>query len=252
MQYPLVSCLCLTKNRPHLLRRSVQCFIDQTYANTELVIMVPDNDKETIATILSFPDNRIRFYTYPGDQRFSIGVLRNMSIEKSSGSFFCQWDDDDWYHSRRVELQFEAMQVAKKDGSVLAYHIMYDEARSMAYTSFACPWPQTILCKKELFLKYKYPDKSLKEDADFLTDLLLGNHLAPVGMPSLYIYVCHQKNTCPDAHFRDLFDRSIRMPDNSSALIREVLQNKYSGKIASAIIDSKEVLGNVNYFAGAF
>ena len=31
-----------------------------------------------------------------------------MSVDAAAGDFIVQWDDDDWYHPRRVELQMAA------------------------------------------------------------------------------------------------------------------------------------------------
>ena len=44
---PLVSCLCVTRGRVALLRRSVACFLSQTYTPCELVIVYGADDLAT-------------------------------------------------------------------------------------------------------------------------------------------------------------------------------------------------------------
>lgn len=42
-----ITCMCITHNRVHLLKRSMKCFTDQTYANKELVILHTFDDTQT-------------------------------------------------------------------------------------------------------------------------------------------------------------------------------------------------------------
>ena len=46
---PLVSCLCVTKGRIHMLKRAIACFESQTYANCELIVLVEIDDDDTVA-----------------------------------------------------------------------------------------------------------------------------------------------------------------------------------------------------------
>jgi glycosyltransferase involved in cell wall biosynthesis len=39
----------------------------------------------------------------------SLGALRNYSVEMARGDIVVQWDDDDWYHKRRIEVQFQVI-----------------------------------------------------------------------------------------------------------------------------------------------
>ena len=45
----------------------------------------------------------------------TLGELRNASVEAARGDIVCQWDDDDRYHPRRLELQFAAMRVENSE-----------------------------------------------------------------------------------------------------------------------------------------
>src|SRR5436305_1073460 len=38
----------------------------------------------------------------------TVGDLRNLALEHATGDFIVNWDDDDWHHPRRIEVQMQA------------------------------------------------------------------------------------------------------------------------------------------------
>ena len=75
--HPLVSCLMLTYNRYESFKRSFRAFANQTYPNTEIVI-VDSGDEEYQNKI----DNYLKRYpekniNHVKVEKSSIGVLRN-------------------------------------------------------------------------------------------------------------------------------------------------------------------------------
>ena len=57
-QLPLISCICVTREKPSLLKRAIDCFLAQTYPNKELVILYEDDDYATEELVgAGFPDN---------------------------------------------------------------------------------------------------------------------------------------------------------------------------------------------------
>ena len=46
---PLISCICITRNRPGYLSKAIVCFKQQTYPNKELVILYEEDDLLTAA-----------------------------------------------------------------------------------------------------------------------------------------------------------------------------------------------------------
>jgi len=58
---PLISCVCVTHNRPNMLERVIKCFEYQTYNNKQLVIVYEELDKLTKAYIDShtFSNNEL-------------------------------------------------------------------------------------------------------------------------------------------------------------------------------------------------
>ena len=75
---PKITCMCITHNRVHLLKRSMKCFTDQTYANKELVILHTHDDIVTA----KFSEENNALY-----KRFRLKNLNNVegySIESIS------------------------------------------------------------------------------------------------------------------------------------------------------------------------
>src|SRR6187399_197150 len=104
---PLISCLCITRNKIPLLKRAIHCFRNQTYPNKELILVFEDNDNDTKSFVKRLKDKNISIYEIPSTPKLSLGELRNISIHKCKGEYFCQWDADDWYHNRRLETQID-------------------------------------------------------------------------------------------------------------------------------------------------
>lgn len=120
---PLVSCICVTRNRRAWLPTAIRCFLRQTYRPIELVV-VNDADVGTqpIADIVLREYQTVErergFGNVPSIQywngfyrqsyfvtRGSIGAKRNAACALANGELICHWDDDDWSAPTRIEHQ---------------------------------------------------------------------------------------------------------------------------------------------------
>ena len=109
----MFSCLMLTYNRLNhfrhgdcswLLDESVECFLRQTYADKELIIL-----NDCPQQHISFDHPHVRVVNVP--YRFaSLGEKVNYAASLAQGTLFCRWDDDDIYLPRRLEVQAELLQ----------------------------------------------------------------------------------------------------------------------------------------------
>jgi glycosyltransferase involved in cell wall biosynthesis len=246
---PLISCLCVTRKRIELLKRAIACFVHQTYPNKELVIIFEDDDSETEKYAATLIDKRIHCFKVGSDPKLTLGALRNISINKSKGEYFCQWDDDDWYHCERLSFQMNALEISKKKASVLAYWLMYDTVRKEAYLSFPTAWAGSLLCKKKVENdNILYPDLSKGEDLNLLLYLIHKNYLIPLIAPSLYIYTNNGNNTWSRDHFEQLCSSSQKLSKGATLMIKGVLENKYNQVEASQLLFKKKILEEINFF----
>jgi len=92
---PKLSCLLVTKDRLPQARKAIQCFENQTLADSELVI-VDESEDGLAAYVQTLANSRIRFIR-PEKENLSLGELRNLSVQEAQGDIVVQWDDDDWY-----------------------------------------------------------------------------------------------------------------------------------------------------------
>jgi glycosyltransferase involved in cell wall biosynthesis len=245
---PLISCLCVTRNRPAQLQQAIDCFVEQTYQRKELIIVFEDDDLLTKEVGVENRIEDIHFIEVVSTPRLSLGSLRNISIAKANGEYFCQWDDDDWYHNLRLELQMDSILSSHKPACLLAYWLMYDKINQRSFLSLG-PWPGTVLCRKSIIdNNVKYPDLTRYEDTYFYKKLIQNNHIFPLAIPSLYIYTYNGSNTFDADHFERLFSNSQQLPKRITNLFQRIFEKRISGARASKILLSRSFLKELNYF----
>ncbi len=213
-------------------------FRDQTYTNKELLILYEDDDLATKEFVQQISDSKIRTVQVATSPKLTLGMLRNVSVQECNGEYFCQWDDDDWSHINRIEFQMDIIQRCKMPACIMMYWLIFDMTENQAYVSCRRPWEGSLLCEKPLIAgELQYEDSAKGEDTLVIEKLISRNLVFPVVMPKLYTYVYHGENTSGYEHWAKIFDVSQRLSDQSSRIIRNILENKYSGKKASRLLD---------------
>jgi len=157
----------LTWRRPEWVPRSIQCFLSQTYANRELLIV---EDGEDSSRGLVPDDNRIRYVHLGG--KMSIGNKRNAANSLARGEIICHWDDDDWSAPGRVAEQVQALLV-NPNAMVAGYSAMpfqdvqtgeirvYSGERDYCVGTSLCYW-------KRWWAHVKFLNVNVGEDNNFV------------------------------------------------------------------------------------
>ena len=120
----LASCVMVTNGRSELVRRSIRCYLAQTYTKRELIILSQGNDEfndsilECVAGL-----GREDIFFYHVASFLTLGEMRNLSVELARGELICQWDDDDIYHPLRLANQVRA--AAGGVASAYRQHLKY-------------------------------------------------------------------------------------------------------------------------------
>ena len=230
LSHPLISCICITQNRPSLLLKAIVSFDTQNYPNRELVISYPKQDLETkklIDDVLEVSNLRIVRIEREGDE--SLGTARNHAIEHCNGAYICLWDDDDWYHARRLAHQYNTMQVNGqfREASILTRVMLFDATTQQAYLSFPYLWGGSLLCRRDHLLKHPFSDSDVAEDASvikYLESSKLLHYIADSAF--LYLYVYHGTNALSHFHFSYYLKKSELLDQNSTDWIRGLLDVK--------------------------
>lgn len=246
---PLVSCLCITKNGIDQLSRAAECFQSQTYPNKELVIVCKGETKEIEEWFRKKGKASVKLVEVL-DSTLSLGDLRNIALSRATGEYFCQWDDDDWYHRDRLKIQVSQILKYKQPASILYYLLIFDQEKRDAYFSQRRIWEGSLLCKRSVFPMLKFQPWPWNEDANFIYQVLRNFKILPIMIPGLYIYVCHGKNTSGADYFQRLFDNSQKLSDRTSRLIGRIIDGKYTIKEASRLLESDFLLKELNFLHG--
>lgn len=104
---PLVTIAMPTYNRASTyLRNALQCAVNQTYDNIEIIVSDNCSSDNTEEVVHSFNDQRIRYFR----QRENIGAVPNSNfcLEQSKGSYFLQLHDDDMIDDDFIETCMQA------------------------------------------------------------------------------------------------------------------------------------------------
>lgn len=208
----LVSCLCVTNNRVSLLRRAVDCYLNQTYRSRELIIAYNADDHATSRYLETVSETSIRAFKLPATSEVSLGSMRNLAVEAAHGHYVAIWDDDDWHGPTRVAAQVNAIQESGKPNCVLSCVILYDSLQQKAYYSERRCWEGTLVGLRSKLPSYKQVNRA--EDTPVITKLYKDEQLVFVEAPDAYIYVYHGGNTVDQEHWEDKLVRYGRaLPD---------------------------------------
>ena len=193
---PLVTCVMPTRDRLPFALQAVRLFQAQCYPNRELMV-VDDGADGQLESLLP-EDSRVRYVRAPEGE--SIGMKRNRACAAAQGEFIAQWDDDDWYGSKRLSVQLEPLLAGFADVTGLIAPVFFD----LHAWRF---WSVTPALHRQLFaedvhggtLVYRrqvwerlahYPNASLAEDAAFLvTAKRRGARLQRINGDGLFVYV---------------------------------------------------------------
>jgi glycosyltransferase involved in cell wall biosynthesis len=95
-----VSVIIPTRNRATLLRQTIRSVLDQTWSETEIIVVDEASEDNTLAVLDEFGDH-IDLVQHESPKGPS--AARNVGVDKSSGEYVLFLDDDDLLHPRHVE-----------------------------------------------------------------------------------------------------------------------------------------------------
>jgi glycosyltransferase involved in cell wall biosynthesis len=216
---PCISCLTVTHDRLILLKEAIRCYCDQIWPNREMVIVTDGSPRyrRAVADHIRFLGrDDIRIETVePGA---TLGCMRNVSVDAARGEVICQWDDDDLYHPRRLQAQWELMETQHAGACFLTDHLQFlahlrelrwiDWTRGGWLTGGLELVPGTVMAHKAI--AGRYPERgraaSQGEDNHFRSGLLARGKVAALsGHGYLYLYRYHGNNTTPELHHHKIW-----------------------------------------------
>lgn len=187
---------------------AIECFRQQTHADAELLIVNHSGQS------FGLPDPRVReiLVSRPG----TLGHLRNIGLDNARGEHVISWDDDDWHHPRRIELQLAAC-TGDVDAVVLGSYLVLDLKTGHRFgrscRGFECGGCcGTILHRRT---DRRYPALERDEDAVFVRGF--GGRVRVLdNAPSLYVRTYSGFNVSSRYHVVEHPSRFARTPLTSA------------------------------------
>jgi glycosyltransferase involved in cell wall biosynthesis len=215
----MVSCLMVTLDRLALAKHAIRSYAAQNYPNRELVI-VADGEERYRRALARYVEAlgiaRVRI-VYPGTGGLTLGALRNISMEAAQGEIICQWDDDDYSHPERLDVQVRDMIAHRAGASFLTDHLQYFEPERLLswidwsgeghYDGVSQLAPGTLMTYRDARFRYPEsgPDARKGEDYVFMEALYAAMPVSPLnGVGDLYLYRYHGRNTFSSEHHHRL------------------------------------------------
>jgi glycosyltransferase involved in cell wall biosynthesis len=198
-----VSCLIVTANRHQLLRRSLLSLKKQTYPSVEVVII--DNGDEPVENLLdqfSFP--HLTYEYIPPPHNFTLGDLRNRSLDLAGGEYMICWDDDDWFHPQRIEVQYETLK-SGYDACCLEGTIFHIDTPELIHHPYIGRLPKgspsSIMHRRNDLIRY--PSLNREEDTEYLNRWRCVASYKKLGLDYAYLFVrvFHGENVSGKKHF---------------------------------------------------
>lgn len=113
----LVSIIMPSWNTARFIDKSIQCVMDQTYQNWELLIVDDCSTDDTDNIVKPFlSDKRIRYIK--NEKNSGAAITRNRALKEARGEWIAFLDSDDLWMPRKLEKQIEFM---VKNHYVLSY-----------------------------------------------------------------------------------------------------------------------------------
>ena len=179
----MISVIIPTYNRARYLQRAIDSVLDQTHLPDELII-VDDGSTDNTAEIVDDVTSRATFpMHFLRQENKGASSARNLGIQHALGDILCFLDSDDWWDTKKIELQLPLL---LENSNTLITHTLEIWFRNgvrvnqkkkhapgngsifSACLKMCVVGMSTVMVRKELFEQYGVFDESLPccEDYD--------------------------------------------------------------------------------------
>lgn len=189
---PLVTCLCLTKDRREWLPKAIECFLRQTYENRELLIVA--NRPEDCDGIVP-PDPRIQVSIADG----VVGKKRNAGCEEARGEVIAIWDDDDYSAPGRLAHQVAKLAQSAKAVTGFSSMKFTDGAQWWQYAGITSAIATSLCFANDWWSTHRFREIQCGQDEMFAALALGVGQLHQDPDLDLMYATVHKGNTSPRA-----------------------------------------------------
>jgi glycosyltransferase involved in cell wall biosynthesis len=173
---------------------AIRQFLAQTYQDSELLIL-----EESAGALDQQWPSRVKYVRMP-QRALTTGRKRNVVNELAQSEIIVHFDDDDWFHPRRIEEQVSFLDTS--GAKVVGNHdILYYRTEDQTFWQYLFqghkPYATgTSLCYlKSWWEGHRFSDKSVGEDSDFWVEAKGANVMASRGLDQMIVARAHKGNT---------------------------------------------------------
>lgn len=139
-----ISVILPTYNRGHLIIKSVNSILNQTYQNIEILIVDDGSTDNTEDLIKELDNNKIKYIKL--NENKGASYARNIGIINSSGKYIAFQDSDDFYHQNKLEKQYYNLIRKKTDFDFCKICLYFNEENKIIFPTIR--QEKNILMKK--------------------------------------------------------------------------------------------------------
>lgn len=121
---PLVSIIVPVHNAEKSIGRCVASLINQTYDNTEIILVENNSDDNSLCICNGFDDERI---TVVQTSKKGVSHARNLGMDISNGKYILFCDADDFYSRNHVEKNVSVAETYNADVVISGYYLKDNE-----------------------------------------------------------------------------------------------------------------------------
>ncbi len=186
-----------TCNRRRFVPHAIRYFMRQDYFEKELIIL--DDGTDSVEELIP-PAKNIRYFRL--SEKITLGAKLNMGCRYARGKIIANWDDDDWYDSRRLTYQIEQLlnSQAKVCGinRLLYYNLNDEKALQYIYPPNQRPWllGSSLCYYKEHWKKNQFAEIDVGMDALFVWNTP-SDKVKALPDSTIAVHMIHQDNASP-------------------------------------------------------
>ena len=110
---PTVSVIIPVFNRAHLLGRTLDSVVAQSFEDFEVLVVDDGSDDDPAAVVESYQDPRLHYKRQPENK--GVAAARNRGLREAKGEFIAFLDDDDEWFPDKLALQVDLLQHSSPD-----------------------------------------------------------------------------------------------------------------------------------------
>jgi glycosyltransferase involved in cell wall biosynthesis len=188
---PKVSVIMPTYNRAHMIGRSIEGILNQTFKDWELIIVSDGSTDNTREVVLSYHDPRIRYF-HKGHG--GVASARNYAIRQAKGEYIAYCDDDDILLPFHLKTLANYLDRHPEVGFVKGDYVHIEAGSQKGYLS--CGILLASMHRRNAFKKVGFFNEKLQvaEDTDMI--LRLFDQFTSKILDIVFVHRClHKDNT---------------------------------------------------------